>query len=161
MHADGGSEPASEPVGRRVCREFGLTPASGPVAWAVAADRADELGDPIAAALMRDDPDDWLAAALSEGVAGYRYRHGFFGVEYQNYQNGYQSGEWRGRGTVSSNGSSSGSGWGIGLGGGAGVLDGEVWTGEGFGDGDGAGEGNGAGEGYENGYKPGWLGGRL
>ncbi|MGL6095252.1 MAG: hypothetical protein ACRC7O_05535, partial [Fimbriiglobus sp.] len=73
-----------------------MTPASGRLAWAVAADRADELGDPVAAAVMRDDPDDWILAALPEGGIGYRYRHGFFGLEYRDCTNGYQSGEWRG-----------------------------------------------------------------
>ena len=55
MHGGSGSE-FERVAYREVCREFGLTPASGETAWLIAADRAQELGFQLLADLMRTDP---------------------------------------------------------------------------------------------------------
>jgi hypothetical protein len=125
----------------RVAREFDLTPASDAAAWQVAADRVEELGDELTAALMRGNPCDLRDAANVSG-SGSGYGDGYG----DGYGSGYGDGDGSGYGYGSGSGYGDGYGSGYGCGYGSGYGDGSgSGYGSGYGDGDGDGYGDGDG----------------
>ena len=88
-----------------VIAEFGLSSASDPVAWMVAADRVEESGNPVAAAAFRAGL--WVTGPISNGAG-----------------NGDGNGDGYGDGDGYGNGNGDGSGDGAGHGNGDGYGDG-------------------------------------